>query len=133
MRDKDENEIIDKENKDCTPEFEDMLDSTVSLMLAERLCEDVGIKGADNAQVVYDMAMEAISALGELRKANGFPKPKNYPRRQKVLLNRLFRYNLKDDIPFPEVDTPYERFRGRLYRNRRITFRVARIERRSTK
>ena len=133
MTDMNENEIIDEENKDCTPEIEDMLDSAVSFMLAEKLCEDINIKDADDVQMVYDMAMEAISALGELRKANGFPKPKNYPRRQKVLLNRLFRYNLKDDIPFPEVDTPYERFRGRLYRNRRITFRVARIERRSTK
>ena len=133
MRDEVENEIIDKENKDCTPEFEDMLDSTVSLMLAERLCEDVGIKGADNAQVVYDMAIEVVSALEKIRKADGFPKPKNYPRRQKVLLNRLFRYDLKNDIPFPEVDTPYERFRGQLYRNRKITFRIARIERKHEK
>ena len=133
MRDKDENEIIDKENKDCTPEFEDMLDSTVSLMLAERLCEDVGIKGADNAQVVYDMAIEVVSALEKIRKADGFPKPKCYPRRQKVLLNRLFRCDLKNDIPFPEVDTPYERFRGQLYRNCRIKLRIVRIERRPSK
>ena len=133
MRDEIENGIIDKENKDHTTEFEDMLDSAVSFALVEKLCEDIRIKDTDNMQMVYEMAMGAISALGELRKADGFPKPKNYPRRQKVLLNRLFRYNLKDDIPFPEVDTPYERFRGRLYRNRRITFRVARIERRSTK
>ena len=133
MRDKDENEIIDKENKELTPEFEDMLDSAVLFALVEKLCEDIRIKDTDNMQMVYDMAMGAISVLRELRKADGFPKPKNYPRRQKVLLNRLFRYDLKNDIPFPEVDTPYERFRGRLYRNRKITFRIARIERKHEK
>ena len=133
MRDKYENEIIDKENKERTPEFEDMFDSDVSFALVEKLCEDIRIKDTDNMQMVYEMAMEAISALGELRKADGFPKPKNYPRRQKVLLNRLFRYDLKNDIPFPEVDTPYERFRGQLYRNRRVTLRIVRIERRAEK
>ena len=133
MRDKDENEIIKKENKELTPEFEDMLDSAVLFALVEKLCEDIRIKDTDNMPMVYEMAMGAISVLGELRKADGFPKPKNYPRRQKVLLNRLFRYDLKNDIPFPEVDTPYERFRGQLYRNRRGTLRIVRIERRAEK
>ena len=133
MTDQNENEIIDKENKDCTPKFEDMLDSNVSLMLAERLCEDVGIKGADNVQMVYEMAMEAISALRESRETDSYPNPKDYPRRQKVLLNRLFRYNLKNDIPFPEVDTPYERFRSRTKQKRRIALRIVRVERRQSK
>ena len=133
MRDKDENEIINKENKELAPEFEDMLDSAVLFALVEKLCEDIRIKDTDNMHMVYEMAMGAISALGELRKADGFPKTKNYPRRQKVLLNRLFRHDLKNDIPFPEVDTPYERFRGQLYRNCRIKLRIVRIERRPSK
>ena len=133
MRDEVENEIINKENKELAPEFEDMLDSAVLFALVDKLCEDIRIKDTDNMQMVYEMAMGAISVLRELRKADGFPKPKCYPRRQKVLLNRLFRYDLKNDIPFPEVDTHYERFRGQLYRNRRVTLRIARIERRSEK
>lgn len=133
MTDHNENKIIHEEDKDHPPEFEEMLDGAVSLVLVEKLCEDIEIKERDDVELVYDMSMKAISALGKLRKAEGFPKPKDFPRRQKILLNRLFRYNLLDDIPFPEVDTPYERFKAQLYSSPGIKFRVARVERRPRK
>ena len=133
MTDHNENKIIDEEDKDHPPEFEEMLDGAVSFVLVEKLCEDIEIKDRDDVELVYDMSMKAISVLGKLRKAEGFPKPKDFPRRQKILLNRLFRYNLLDDIPFPEVDTPYERFRAQLYFSPGIKFRVARVERRPCK
>ena len=81
MTDHNENKIIDEEDKDHPPEFEEMLDGAVSFVLVEKLCEDIEIKDRDDVELVYDMSMKAISVLGKLRKAEGFPKPKDFPRR----------------------------------------------------
>ena len=84
-------------------------------------------------QLVHDIANDTASSLRELRDPDNCPDPKDYPCRYKVMINRMFRDEGWNIVPFPEVDTPYERFKERLEENRRITFRVARVERRSRK
>ncbi|MBP3375710.1 MAG: hypothetical protein J6L83_02995 [Clostridia bacterium] len=133
MTDQKENKIIDKEEADFYPGLEEMLAYALSCSIAKRLYKDTEVTDEYRMLFVHDLAKEAISGLREAREAGNYPEPKDYPPRYKVLINRMFRYNAQDDIPFPEVDTPYERFRAQLYFSAGIKLRVVRVERRPRK
>ena len=133
MGDHNENTIIYEEKDEFPAEFDEMITHAVSYELAKRLCEDIEVTDEYRKQLVQDLANDFSSALREFRKTHGYTKPIRYPRREKMLINRMFRYKGEGFIPFPEVDTPYERFRACFLRKRKITLRFVREERRPIK
>ena len=129
MTDQNEKKIIDEE-KD---EFDKILQYVVLHEFAKRLCENYDVTDEYREQLEQKMSDDIYTALREFREVNGYAEPIHYPRRQKILTNRLFRSIYEDFLPFPEVDTPYERFRALRYKKRKITLRVVRVERRPGK
>lgn len=133
MTDQKENKIIDKEEANSYSGLEDMLTYALSCTIVKKLYKDTDVTDEYRMQFVHELAEEAISGLREAREAGNYPEPKDYPPGYKVLINRMFRYEGMNFVPFPEVDTPYERFKAQLYSSPGIKFRVARVERRPRK
>ena len=133
MTDQNENGIIDEKDVDFPSGFEEMLSYALSYELSKRLCKDIEATDEYRMQLVHDLAKDTVSALRESRESDSYPNPKDYPRRYKLLINRMFRCEGENFIPFPEVDTPYERFRSRTKQKRRMVLRIVRVERRQSK
>lgn len=133
MTDQKENKIIDKEEANSYSGLEDMLTYALSCTIVKKLYKDTDVTDEYRMQFVHELAEEAISGLREAREAGNYPEPKDYPPGYKALINRMFRHEGENFVPFPEVDTPYERFKAQLYSSPGIKFRVARVERRPRK
>ena len=125
--------LTDEEIDELSPAFDRIIKYAILHELASRLCENIDVTNEYRDQLVDDLTDDFFSTLRNFCETHGDMEPIQYPHRYKILTNRAFRFRGENFIPFPEVDTPYERFRSQFHKKRRVTFRAVRTERRPRK
>ena len=128
MTDHKEIMVENQNNGRISRELDDMVKHAVLHELATRLCESIDLVEEYREQFECGLTEGFCNTLRGFSESNDDLCPTAYGRRQKILVNRLFRYRNIDILPFPEVDTPYERLRFKIAKRHKIKLHCIRKE-----